>query len=88
MPSQGASLPGLLSAADEWATDRNIGAVPSYITGPATRACGACHRTHAIKEDDGNKLVALNQHMGSNGYLLENVDGLLDLVIMHVMSLF
>ncbi len=41
VPDQAMSLPGILSASDEitgW--DRNIGTVPEYVTGPASRACG------------------------------------------------
>ena len=26
--------------------------MPSYVSGPATRACGGCHRAHYINEDD------------------------------------
>lgn len=88
VPDQSRSLPGLLSAADNWATDRNIGAIPSYITGPASRACGACHRADLINEDAAGHLAAFNQHTKSNGYLVENVPGLLDLVVENVMSMF
>jgi OmcA/MtrC family decaheme c-type cytochrome len=88
VPDQAKSLPGLLSAADAWATDRNIGAVPSYITGPGSRACGACHRADLINEDAAGHLAAFNQHTKSNGYLVENVPGLLDLVVENVMSMF
>jgi OmcA/MtrC family decaheme c-type cytochrome len=49
VPDQTKSLPGLLSASDAingW--DRAIGEVPSYVTGPASRACGGCHRAALI----------------------------------------
>ncbi|MCK6575544.1 hypothetical protein L6V77_31200 [Myxococcota bacterium] len=88
VPDQAKSLPGLLSAADAWDTDRNIGAVPAYITGPGSRACGACHRADLINEDAAGHLAAFNQHTKSNGYLVENVPGLLDLVVENVMSMF
>ena len=52
IPDQSKSLPGLLSASAEtkgW--DRKMGTFPSYVTGPATRACGGCHRAEQINED-------------------------------------
>jgi len=72
VPDQSASLPGLLSASDSvegW--DRNIGDVPSYITGPASRACGGCHRAELINEDAAGELVSFNQHTKQGGYLVE-----------------
>ena len=72
VPDQTRSLFGVLSASasplDGWA--RNIGEVPSYITGPATRACGACHRTMVINEDNAGELASLFGHWGSNGTLI------------------
>jgi OmcA/MtrC family decaheme c-type cytochrome len=76
-PDQSKSLPGVLSAADNTTAngwDRNIGAVESYVTGPATRACGACHRAKAIKEDNPAELEAFFSHTRTNGYLVEYVD--------------
>jgi len=72
VPDQSKSLPGLLSASDEvtgW--DRKIGAIPSYITGPASRACGGCHRAELIKEDKAGALAVFNQHTKQGGYLIE-----------------
>jgi OmcA/MtrC family decaheme c-type cytochrome len=73
VPDQSKSLPGLFSASWypllNW--DRNIGAVPMYIAGPASRACGACHRAEMIKEDAAVELAAFNQHTRTNGYLVE-----------------
>ncbi len=72
VPDQTKSLPGVLSASAEikgW--DRNIGTVPSYVTGPASRACGGCHRAELINEDNANGLVSFNQHTKSGGYLVE-----------------
>ncbi|MEZ4770984.1 MAG: cytochrome c3 family protein [Caldilineales bacterium] len=75
VPDQTKSLPGLLSAADEVTTmDRNIGAIPSYVTGPASRACGGCHRADLIKEDEAAELLVLNQHTKQGGYLVEAGD--------------
>ena len=42
--------------------DRNIGTVPSVVTGPATTACGGCHRAQLINEDKAGGLAVLNQH--------------------------
>ena len=53
VPNQGLSLPGVLSNTD-FGTIRNIGTIHNdVITGPATRACGACHRAEAIIANAG-----------------------------------
>jgi OmcA/MtrC family decaheme c-type cytochrome len=49
---------------------RNINGVPSYVTGPASRACGSCHRAQAVNEDDIGKLVSFNSHTGAFGTLV------------------
>jgi OmcA/MtrC family decaheme c-type cytochrome len=78
VPAQDKSMPGALSSADV-VTTRNIGSVPSFVTGPATRACGACHRAEAIIADDGagdaSMLAAINSHMRTFGYLIEVPEG-------------
>jgi mono/diheme cytochrome c family protein len=72
VPDQSKSLPGLHSAADDVTTkDRNIGAIPSFITGPGSRACGGCHRAVLIKEDEAGELLAFNVHTQNGGYLVE-----------------
>ena len=88
VPDQSKSLPGVFSASDNWPTGRNIGTVPSYISGPGSRACGSCHRAEMINEDNAGELAAFNQHTKSMGYLVENVTGLYDLIVAKVMSLF
>jgi OmcA/MtrC family decaheme c-type cytochrome len=88
VPDQARSLPGLLSASATVQKDRAIGTVPSYVTGPASRACGSCHRAQAINEDDANKLASLNAHTGAFGTLIENSTGVLDGAIKKIMSLF
>ncbi len=95
VPDQYRSLPGVLSAADEVKTwDRKIGAVPLYITGPASRACGSCHRAELINEDEAGELIAFNQHTKQSGYLIEGgadnqeTQGLLMTVIDYIMGLF
>jgi OmcA/MtrC family decaheme c-type cytochrome len=92
VPDQTESLPGLLSASDEvsgW--DRKIGAVPEYVTGPASRACGGCHRAELINEDAPGELIPFNWHTKQGGYLIEagedDVATLMQ-VIDEVMALF
>ncbi len=71
VPDQSMSLPGLLSATDSitgW--DRNIGDLPSFVTGPASRSCGGCHRAELINEDEAGELVSFLQHTNSGGYLI------------------
>jgi OmcA/MtrC family decaheme c-type cytochrome len=84
VPDGSKSLPGVISASYSNATlaangfDRNIGDIPSYIVGPASKACGGCHRVHEIKADDGlgdaGGLAAFNQHTKAGGYLVEYQD--------------
>jgi OmcA/MtrC family decaheme c-type cytochrome len=72
VPNQGKSLPGLLSASDVVkGKDRTIADVPSYVTGPATRACGGCHRAVLINEDNANGLALFNRHTTQYGYMIE-----------------
>ncbi len=63
---------GLFSKADTVA-DRNIDEVPEYVTGPASRACGACHRAHMINEDAAGELISFNQHTKTFGYRVERM---------------
>ncbi len=90
VPDQSKSLPGLLSGSDYplegW--DREIGDVPSYVTGPGARACGACHRAELINADDADGLASFNQHTDGGGYLVEDDDGVLETVIDTVMAIF
>ena len=70
VPDQAKSMPGQFSKADTFSVPRAIGAVPAYLAGPASRACGSCHRADMINEDDAAALTAFNQHTKENGYLL------------------
>jgi OmcA/MtrC family decaheme c-type cytochrome len=75
VPDQSKSLPGALSATDEIeGKERDIGDVPIYITGPASRACGGCHRAELITADDANGLASFMQHTNMGGYLIEGDD--------------
>ncbi|MDH5735777.1 MAG: hypothetical protein OEY87_06605, partial [Gammaproteobacteria bacterium] len=87
VPDQSKSLPGVLSGSDNVA-DRNIGTVPSYVTGPASRACGSCHRADMINADDAAALGAFNGHTKTFGYLVENGDSIWDTIVEKVMSMF
>jgi len=82
VPNQAKSLPGVISQSDypvifnnlepEFPSgQRNIQEVKRYVTGPAARACGGCHRTNWINEDDAVDLTAFYWHTSTNGYLLE-----------------
>jgi OmcA/MtrC family decaheme c-type cytochrome len=92
VPDQSASLPGLLSASDTvtgW--DRNIGEIPSYVTGPASRACGGCHRATLINEDNAGELAVFNVHTQQGGYLVDAGDdpsGTLGTIIDQIMAIF
>jgi OmcA/MtrC family decaheme c-type cytochrome len=87
VPNQTKSLPGILSGSD-YVEGRNINNVPSYVSGPATRACGGCHRAVFVNEDDANGLASFNEHTKTNGYLIPNATGVLDTVIQTIMSYF
>jgi hypothetical protein len=70
---------------------RNIGAVPSVVVGPATKACGGCHRAQAINEDKAGELAMLNQHFAQGGYVIPAGDKPLDTLtnkFNEVMALF
>jgi hypothetical protein len=67
---------------------RNIGDVPSFVTGPGARACGGCHRADIIAADDAGALGAFNQHTKANGYLVEDDEGVYEAVVERIMSLF
>jgi OmcA/MtrC family decaheme c-type cytochrome len=92
VPDQTRSLPGILSASSAvkgW--DRAIGSVPSYITGPASRACGGCHRAVSINEDKPGELIPFLHHTDMGGYLIEagsNARGNLMQVMNEVTALF
>jgi len=91
-PDQGSSLPGILSASSDNDTlVRNIGDVPAMVTGPATRACGGCHRAALINEDAAGELLVFSKHIRNGGYMIEAGDAPLDTlmtVINEVMGLF
>jgi OmcA/MtrC family decaheme c-type cytochrome len=89
VPDQAQSMPGVLSASWDIA-DRNIGTVPEYVTGPASRACGGCHRADLINPDLAGDLASFNAHTEAFGTLEENdgEDMVLFGIIDKIMSMF
>jgi hypothetical protein len=84
---QSKSLPALWSGSDTLTgTTRNIGTVPSYVSGPATTACGGCHRAQKIVADDAGGLTTLLAHWKQNGYLIDNISTLWNAVVARVMN--
>jgi len=86
VPDQSKSLPGKFSAADTLNKDRNIGDIPSYDAGPASRACGSCHRAAMINEDDAGSLVSFNAHTKAFGYLVEDATDVLSTIVSTIMA--
>jgi OmcA/MtrC family decaheme c-type cytochrome len=80
--------PGLIAMEDP--AGRNIGTVASYVTGPASRACGACHRSRFINADAAGDLGSFNAHTQVNGTYVPNDpdDEVLYGVIDKIMSMF
>lgn len=64
----------ITSPAQEDPAGRNIGDVPAYVAGPASRACGGCHRADLINADLAGNLAAFNAHTQAFGTLVENTD--------------
>jgi hypothetical protein len=64
-------MPGVLAASDNIPT-RNIGSIPEHVTGPASRACGGCHRAVMINEDHAGNLASFNAHTEAFGTYAEN----------------
>jgi OmcA/MtrC family decaheme c-type cytochrome len=74
---------------------RNIGTVPELVTGPASRACGGCHRARIINDDLAGDLASFNAHTEAGGTLvsLDEFDNDEDELVVYgiidkIMSLF
>jgi OmcA/MtrC family decaheme c-type cytochrome len=69
---------------------RNIGVIPPYVTGPASRSCGGCHRARLINQDEAGTLASWNSHTDSFGTYSENddEDEVLFGIIDKIMSMF
>ncbi|MBW6496196.1 MAG: hypothetical protein K0B16_16900, partial [Burkholderiaceae bacterium] len=92
VPNQGKSMPSVQSGTDAVENGRSIGTYPRYVTGPAARACGSCHRSQAINADggmgDANKLASLMGHLKTNGLMIENAPGVWEAIVAKVMAFF
>jgi OmcA/MtrC family decaheme c-type cytochrome len=92
VPDSNMSLPGVLSPSATVSEERNIGDVPSYVTGPTSRACGGCHRAMLIKEDDAAGLTAFNLHAAAGGYMVpvdaDTSSSTFDTIVQTIMSFF
>jgi len=88
VPDQAESMPGLLSSSDS--VDGRALSVPEYVTGPASRACGGCHRAELINHEEFGALAAFNAHTQMGGTLEENDDDDVVLygIIDKIMSMF
>jgi len=88
MVSTGGNIPSEITA--EVPAGRNIGTVPEMVTGPASRACGGCHRAEFINVDDAGGLAAWNAHTEAGGTFVENdsADTILFAIIDKIMSMF
>ena len=89
VPDQAESLFGVLATSDD-IPDRSIGNIPEHVTGPASRACGGCHRAVMINKDQAGDLAAFNAHTNAFGTYVENDDDdeVLFGIIDKIMTLF
>ena len=64
--------------------------MPEVVTGPASRACGGCHRADLINSDLAGDLAAFNAHTEAGGTFVENdeEDAILYGIIDKIMSMF
>jgi OmcA/MtrC family decaheme c-type cytochrome len=79
------------SIAMEDPTGRNLGSRGEMVTGPASRACGACHRSRFINQDEGGALASFDAHTQAFGTYVPNDeedDAVLYDVIDKIMSIF
>jgi OmcA/MtrC family decaheme c-type cytochrome len=88
MVDSGGLIPSSIAVEDP--AGRNIGTVAEVVTGPASRACGGCHRANLIKADLAGDLAAFNAHTEAGGTFAENdaEDTILFGIIDKIMSLF
>ncbi len=58
----------------EWIGSVIGGPEGNVTVGPASRACGSCHRAQDIKESATGALDSLNQHTKQFGYRVPTAD--------------
>jgi OmcA/MtrC family decaheme c-type cytochrome len=104
VPDQSKSMPGVASSSSDVLTwysiasglaventaGRNIGTVPELVMGPASRACGGCHRARLVRDDAPSDLASFNEHVKAGGTLEENDgdDEILFGIIEKIMGMF
>jgi OmcA/MtrC family decaheme c-type cytochrome len=68
VPNQKLSLASMISksATLTGTNSRAISGVPAAVVGPASRACGSCHRSKLINEDNAAALTAFEAHVGGD----------------------
>ena len=88
-PDQSKSMFGVLQSSWD-IDDRAIGTVPEAVTGPASRACGGCHRANMVIEDQAGDLASFNAHTDAFGTFEANDDNdaILFGIIDKIMSMF
>ena len=82
-------FPGKIAILDP--DGRNIsGNIGEKVVGPASRACGGCHRADFINADAAGDLASFNAHTEVNGTYVDNDSGDVNLfaIIDKLMSLF
>jgi OmcA/MtrC family decaheme c-type cytochrome len=83
------NIPGSIAMEDP--AGRNLGSRVEMVTGPASRACGSCHRSRFINQDQGGALASFDAHTQSFGTYVPNDptdDSVLYDVIDKIMSIF
>ena len=88
VPDQTESMPGVMAASDDVA-GRNIGSIEEHVQGPASRACGSCHRAVMINGDHAGSLASFDAHTGAFGTYVENIvdeDGSEDKVLFGIID--
>ena len=83
VPDQAESMPGVMAATDDIPT-RSVGNVPEYVSGPASRACGSCHRAVMLNKDHAGDLASFNAHTDAFGTYVENDED--DLVLFGIIE--
>jgi OmcA/MtrC family decaheme c-type cytochrome len=82
------NIPGDIAMEDP--AGRTLGNRVEMVTGPASRACGACHRSRFINQDQGGALASFDAHTQAFGTYVPNdeEDEVLYGVIDKIMSIF
>ena len=60
--------------------------VSATVVGPASRACGSCHRSELVNEDAASSLASFNAHTAAFGTFVPSATGVLDAVTQDLMD--